>query len=675
MGEAQSVSLMADVLTSDQRATLRAFCDTIVPPIDCADDPTGFWARRATDTGVDQYVEGYLATLAADRRADLTMVLDGLAMQDFASAPSDLSREQILTEMNQSSSQAALALEALRSLILLFYYGITDPLTGQNPNWTQLAYPGPLRPPPMTPKELSTIVPNEDLEAQADACVIGSGAGGAVIAAELARRGLSVVVLEAGGYHNEADFAQLELKAYQDLYWRGGPTLSADGNIMLLAGATLGGGTVVNFTNCVRTPDRVRREWANDYHLDGVDGPEFDAHLDAVLARIGATDECSDLNPAQERLVEGCTRLGWKHKRAVRNTDPATYSPDTAGYLSFGDQSGSKRSADKTWLVDALQHGAAILTRTHAQRVLVQNGRAAGVEALYADPTTGKSASITIHAPRVVIAAGALESPALLLRSNIGGPAVGNYLRLHPLPVVTAVHAGDMKNWWGAPHAMICDEFANPDDGYGFLIEGANYAPALAGAATPWTSGRAHKERMADASRGVVTISVLRDRGYGRVAIDPAGEAVITYAITDDLDRKNYCKALDAQLRLGSVTGATAMFAGGAADLPHWRAGDDLEAFSARLHRAPVGPTGLRPFSAHQMGSCRMGPDPWTSVAKPSGELHDTPGVWIGDASAFPTALGVNPMVTIMALARRTATAMAASVHTVDGDAHPVAVC
>ena len=658
---------MSDTLTAAQRATLRALCDTIVPRIERADDPTGFWARRASDLGIEQYVEGFLATLPAEQRGGLVQLLDGLAMLEFTMLPSDLSREQILTNVSLSSDAAALGLEAYKQLTLTFFYGAVDPATGQNPNWKQFAFPGPVSAPRDVPKTLPVQSVASDTQLEADVCIVGSGAGGSVIAAELAKRGMRVVILEAGGYYNESDFAQNELKAYQEMYWRQGPQTSADGNFTLLAGRTLGGGTVVNWTNCVRTPQWVRSEWASEYGLTGLDTPEFDAHLDAVLGRIGANGDCSDLNPAQQRVADGCDKLGWSHKRTQRNTDPATYTPETAGYLGFGDHTGSKNSADKNWLRDATDHGAKILVRTKATRVLVENGRAAGVEAVYADPATGASANVTVRAPRVVVAAGALESPSLLLRSGIGGPAAGNYLRLHPCGVVFAVYGDDQRAWWGAPHAMLCDEFSNPGNGYGFLIEGSQYAPSLIGAAVHWTSGRGHKELMADAKRGVTTIGLVRDHGFGRVALDAAGESVVTYDVTDPLDVENYHKGLDAQIQIALAAGASALYLL-APGLPRWRYGDDVDAFRDVARTIEIGFGGSTAFSAHQMGSCRMGSDPATSVADPFGELHDVKGVYVGDASAFPTPSGANPMVTTMALAHRTAAHIARAAHAGNGN-------
>jgi choline dehydrogenase-like flavoprotein len=378
-----------------------------------------------------------------------------------------------------------------------------------------------------------------------------------------------------------------------------------------------------------------------------------------VLERIGATDQASELNGPQQRMKDGCEKLGWDFRKVVRNTDLSKYSFDSAGYIGYGDQSGSKLSADKTWLADAVEAGADIVVRCHADRVLVENGQAAGVEATYTGDD-GRPRSITVRAPRVVVACGSLESPALLLRSGIGGPAVGDYLRLHPCAAVFGMYPDDQHAFLGAPHAGLSHEFENVEDGYGFLIEGAQYTAGLTGSAVPWTSGAEHKEMMTTVPRGASFICLTRDRGHGRVTIDANGEAVPWYDVTDELDQRNLRLGIEKLGRLHQAAGAVQIASLGAG-LPMWRYGDDIEAFIEKAQRVPLRAGGQRLFSAHQMGSCRMGSDPQTSVANPWGELHDTPGVWIGDGSAFPTPTGTNPMVSIMALARRTAEAMAGS--------------
>jgi choline dehydrogenase-like flavoprotein len=196
------------------------------------------------------------------------------------------------------------------------------------------------------------------------------------------------------------------------------------------------------------------------------------------------------------------------------------------------------------------------------------------------------------------------------------------------------------------------------EDGYGFLIEGAQYTTGITGSAVPWTSGAEHKEMMTLVRRGASFIALTRDRGYGRVVIDAHGEAVPFYEVADELDQRNLRLGVEKIARLHHAAGAV-QISYLAAGLPLWRIGDDLEAFVERAQRKHLGAGGAKLFSAHQMGTCRMGTDPQTSVAGPWGELHDTPGVFIGDGSAFPTPSGTNPMISIMALAHRTAEAMA----------------
>ncbi|GAC1323139.1 MAG: GMC family oxidoreductase [Thermoleophilaceae bacterium] len=644
-------------LSDIQRSALEALCDTIVPRIERPDDSTGFWARTASDLGVDRGVESLICGIPdAAVRGGLFEVLQVLYQQGIAKAPSQRSREQVVRNLSLFSAQSAAGVGALVSMILFLTYGAPDPETGRNPNWETFGYAGPLSAPPDVPKPIEPLTPQDGAVLEADVCVVGSGAGGGVIAGTLAQQGMKVIVLEAGGYYNESDFTQLELKAYQEMYWHGGPTPTGDGNVSLQAGATLGGGTTVNWTNCLRTHPWVREQWAREHGLEGVDGPEYDRHLDTVLERIGANDSVSDLNGPQQRLKEGCEKLGWDFRTVVRNADPDRYDPVSAGYLGFGDQSGSKQSTVKTFLQDAHEHDADIIVRCHADRILVENRQAVGVAATYHEPQGG-TRKLTIRAPTVVVAGGALESPALLLRSQIGGPAAGHYLRLHPCAAVFASYSHEQEAWWGAPQAGLSEEFADTGDGYGFMIETVQYTPGITGSAVPWTSGEAHKEMMERVRYGANFISLTRDRGHGQVMIDSDGESMAFYSVTDELDLKNLRHGIETQVRLHAAAGAQEIFSL-AAGLPHWRVGDKLELYVERVKKAQMGAGGQRLFSAHQMGSCRMGTDPARSVAGPWGELHDVRGVWIGDGSAFPTASGTNPMVSIMALAHRTAEAI-----------------
>ena len=646
-------------LNEGRRAVLRAVCDTVVPSIEHDPDPTGLWARSATQMGADQGIEQVFQTLPQEQFEGMLELIDALDAQGFTRV-SQLSREQILRNVALSGPEAAAGVSTLVGLTLFITYGAPDPGTGKNPNWEAFGYPGPAGTPPSRPKTIEPLVPEGDeLQLEADVCIVGSGAGGGVIAGTLAQRGLKVCVVEAAGYFNESDFNQLELSAYEHMYWRGGPQPTADFNVTVYAGAGLGGGTVINWTNCLRTKPWVREQWAREHGLEGIDGPDYDRHLDAIFERLSVNDRCSDLNGPHQRMKEGADRLGWSFQTILRNADEGCYDPASAAYMGFGDQSGSKLSTQRTYLQDAFDAGADIVVRCTVERVLVENGRAAGIEGTYADPETGRTARVVVRSPRVVVAAGSLESPALLLRSGIGGPAVGNYLRIHPCTALFGIYGDDQRAWWGPPQAGLVDEFAAVEDGHGFLIESTQYAPALVGSALPFTGAQRHKEMMERVRYGATFIGLLRERGHGRVEIDGDGQAVVHYALTDELDVRNTHRAIEAQARLHAAAGAREIQPM-AANAPRWREGDDLDQLLGRWQRVPLRAGGFRLFCAHQMGTCRMGKDPQTSVADPWGQVHDAQGVWIGDGSAFPTASGTNPMITIMALAHRTAEAIAA---------------
>ena len=645
-------------LDAQRMEVLSALCDTIVPSIEHRPDPHGHWARSASGYGVPQGIADAMAMFPPDVRDGLCQLLDALGQQGLTRA-SQLSREQLLRNVSLGAPDAAAGIAALAGLTLLIHYGAPDPSTGRNPSWDVLGYPGPLSAPPQMPKPLEPIgLGTEDISLEADVVVVGSGAGGGVIAAELAARGASVVIVEAGGYFNEADFNQYELWAWQNLYWRGGPTPSADANVTIQAGSCLGGGTVVNWTNSIRTKPWVREEWAGEHGLADIATDEFDRHLDAVWARLGVNNECCDMNKPHEAMKRGAEALGWSFVITNRNAARDSYDPASAGYMGFGDQTGSKQSTLKTYLPDAVAAGAKIVTGCFVERVLVDGGHAAGVSGR--SLTTG--AQLTVRAPQVVVAAGSLESPGVLLRSGIGGPAVGRYFRLHPCTAVLGSYGEDMEAWWGAPHVGLVDEFAGAEDGYGFLIEGVHYTTGLGGSAIPWRNARQHKQSFEDFRYGATLIGLLRDRGdeNGRVVLDAAGMAQPYYALRDPADRATTRTALEAQIRIHAAAGAHQISVL-AAGLPLWHRGEDVDAFIARAKRIPLRAGAMSLFAAHQMGTCRMGADPSTSVAGPTGELHDTPGVWIGDASAFPTASGTNPMITIMALAHRTAEHLAAA--------------
>ena len=646
------------VFSETRRATLEALCETFVPAVETdSADPVeaAFLARGASELGVAAQIEGLLAESMVPEEIEATgELLDALAAEGFGDA-SPQARTEMVHAFREQDPAAKLGLHQLKGLAILFFYALPDE-AGANPNWEAVGYPGPTSPPRSAaeaPKRIALEeVSGPAAALSADVCVVGSGSGGAVIAARCAAAGKDVLVLEAGGYRNEQDFKQLELPGYFDLYYGGGLAASESGSIAVLAGQTLGGGTVVNYMNCVRPPERVLREWAG-HGLAGLDDPAFvDEHVDTVMERLGANTEATAQNATHRRLIAGCDALGYEHRPIWRNAS-LDDDPANCGYCAFGCQQGCKRSAMKTWLQDASDSGARALVGCHAERVLVEDGRASGVEATVTHPD-GSTTAVSIEAPTVVVAGGAVESPALLLRSGVGGPAVGKNLRLHPAYLVVGTYEEQIDGWRGQIQSALSDRFSALEDGCGFLIEAVGMAPGLTGASLPWESGAAHKRLMQTLPWQAPFVSVGRDHGSGDVVLDEHGRALVRWELDDEVDARLARRANVELARLHRAAGANEVFTMHARDT-RWRAGEDFDAFLGEVEGASYAANDVACFTAHQMGSCRMGSNPETAVADGRGELHEARGVWIGDGSAFPTAPGVNPMVSIMSLAHRTA--------------------
>jgi choline dehydrogenase-like flavoprotein len=653
------MAVMAGVLNETQRRTLEALCDTVVPAVQYDGDDEAmraFMARSAGDMAIAAQIEGLMAqAMMPDDIAGFAGLLDGLAQADFAALPLD-ARTAVLKQVAASAPEAKLGVKVFKNLTLLFFYALPDE-QGRNPNWEAIGYPGPISAPPSAEEAPKTInveqLSGAEARLTADVCVVGSGAGGGVVAAELQKGGKSVVVLEQGAYRNEQDFKQLELPGSLELYLGGGLLGSEDGSIAVYAGSTLGGGTIVNYMNCIRTPEHIRQEWAG-HGVEGIDEPEYEQHIDAVWERLSVNVEATSQNRPHRKLIQGMEASGFSWKPITRNADRECDDPRVCGYCYTGCQRGCKQSTLKTYLQDASDAGARFVVGARAERVLASDGRATGVEATvtHADGSTTK---LTVEAPAVVVAAGSVESPALLLRSGIGGPAAGKHLRLHPASIVEGLYEEPIEPWIGQTQSAVSYQFADAEESWGFLIESAPSAPAVVATSWPFVDGAEHKRDFAKSFKhSAPFITVARDHGEGEVAVDQYGRAVVRWSLSDEVDRRLFVRGHLELAKLHKAAGAKEILTFHA-DPVRWREGEDFDEFLGRVENASYAANDIAIFTAHQLCSCRMGSDPDDSVADGRGELHDTKGVWIGDASAFPTAPGVNPMISIMSLAHRTA--------------------
>ena len=548
--------------------------------------------------------------------------------------------------------------QMFKRLSLLAFLGDTE-ADGSNPVWPEIGYPGPVSAPSPIPKPIRTTTLDGDTTLTCDAVVVGSGAGGGVVAAELAAAGKDVIVLEEGGYYNEADFNQLELAMMRKLYYQGGFAATADGAIALIAGGCLGGGTVVNYTTSFRSPDWLREEWAQQHGLRAFATDEFTASLDAVYERLGVNVDHSRVSARERVLERGLQRLGWHAGSMPRNVQGCSQD-ERCGFCGYGCQIGAKQSTLKTYLMDAYQRRARIVVRCAVDRVIIENGRAVGVRATVRQPEM-PAFTLIVRSGAVVAAAGAIATPALLLRSGVRSPAVGRWLRLHPATAVSGIFDETIRPWEGTLQAVYSDEFVDLDGKhFGPKIESAPLHPALLALVTPWREPDHYGKLMRELPKLSLTGILLRDSGAGRVTVRD-GTARVDYRLSRQ-DLTHMRKGIEAGARILEAAGAREIFTSQAAYVAY-RPGQSggIEAFMDEVDRHGYGPGQIGYVSFHQMGSCRMGNDSQTSVIGADHQAHAVKGLFVADGSAFPSASGVNPMITIMAMAHRASRFIAAA--------------
>lgn len=634
------------------RAVLDGACDALLPALstDGGGVLSDFFEKGASARGIDAAVAAAVPRLPPHVRDAVFELLDQLAADDFLELSVE-ARAQRLRSAAAITGPARLALRQLKTMVFGQLLGQVD-AHGRNAAWEAVGYPGPLSQPP-SPEQAPKTLPVETFApgsatVTVDVCIVGSGAGGSVIAARLAEAGRTVLVLEAGPYRNESDFRQID-SIGAEMFLGGGVIWSESGQLGVLAGSTLGGGTVINSLVCLRTPDDIRADW-EARGLTGLAGPEFDAHMDRVWARLGVNTEATKFNRNTQRMVSGLTENGYAHEPLPRNAS-LDDDPRFCGYCNAGCQQGCKQSTLKTYLEDAAAQGARFVVGAQVERIVVADGRAQGVEATVNGPDG--PTRLTVEAPTVVVACGGVESPALLLRSGIGGPAAGKHLTVHPAWLVTGVYDEPVEAWTGQIQSAVSFDLAHCEDGTGFLVESLTLSPPTWAGQSPFTDARAHREELLKLPYMATWHGVSHDHGGGEVVLGPDERALVRWDLDDEIDLRVAQRAHAELARIHRAAGAREVFTFHWSE-QRWREGEDFDQYLAGLRDIAV--DDYTAFSAHQMSSCRMGSDPQTSVADGQGELHDTAGVWIGDASALPTAPGVNPMITIMALAERTAT-------------------
>ncbi|HEY7456208.1 MAG TPA: GMC family oxidoreductase [Solirubrobacterales bacterium] len=472
-------------------------------------------------------------------------------------------------------------------------------------------------------------------EEECDVVVVGSGAGGAAAAATLAEAGLDVIVLEAGEAHDRDTYPRDPLEAIASLYRDGGLTI-AEGRppIPVPVARTVGGTTVINSGTCFRAPEPVLAHWRDRYGLEWADrlAPDF-AEAEEFMHVTRLDPERMGRNG--QLTMEGAAALGASGGPIARNAGNCVQCSS----CPYGCRIDAKRGMHVSYLPRAVAAGARLRTGAEVRRVTVEDGRAAGV----------RCNGYSVRARRAtIVAGGALGTPELLLRSGLGGDQVGRNLHIHPACWIGARYEEEVRGWEGVMQSYYVDEWESER----ILLE-ATFTPLPFGGAWLLGSGREHQESILGFDR-IGSIGVhLSDESAGRIGVGRDGSLRATYRLTED-DARRLVFGIARAAEIHFAAGATEVYPN-IARVPVLRPAD-LAGFEATRFK----PSELRLEAFHPMGTARIAADPREGVCGPDGSVNGVEDLYVADASLFPTSVGVNPMMTIIAFAKRVAAGLAA---------------
>ena len=481
-----------------------------------------------------------------------------------------------------------------------------------------------------------------------DVAIVGSGAGGAVAATILAEAGLDVLVLEAGPYMDRRSYPEEPLEALGALYRDGGLTV-AEGRpaIPTPVGRAVGGTTVINSGTCFRAPDSVLERWRAEHGIEWTTelGPDY---VQAEEMMHVAPVDPERMGRNGQLLLEGAEALGVSHEPLRRNAGRCV----SCSSCPSGCRLDAKRAMHVSYLPRAVAAGARVRAGVEVRRVAVEGRRARGLECVagMADPRAQRPRPFTVRARKaIVLAAGAFGTPELMLRSGLRSASgeLGSNLRIHPACWVGARFDEEVRGWDGVMQSYAVTEW----EPQGVLLE-ATFTPLAFGGQWLPGIGEAHQERLASYDRVASTGVHLSDNSSGRVGLAGDGSLRVTYRLERDDARR---------LAFGIARAAELMYAAGArevypqiAGMPMIRPGE-----IAALDSASIPGSRLRLEAFHPMGTARMHADPARGVVGGDGAVHGYESLYVADASVFPSSIGVNPMMTIIAMSSRIARQLA----------------
>ena len=497
--------------------------------------------------------------------------------------------------------------------------------------------------------EILSVGPNEE-EIYTDVLIIGSGSGGGVAAATMAKAGRRVLVVEKGSTHPQESFPMVEADAAKYMYENKGIVSTEDSAMTVLAGSTFGGGSTINWSASLQTPAGVRKDWTKKTGIEWFVQPEFQNSLDYVCDRMGVSTEHIKHNFANSKLFEGSKKLG-EHCYAVpQNTGGHEHY---CGHCPHGCRNGDKLGGLVTWLADAREAGAQFLTNTIVKKIIIEKGVAIGAETVY------NNRKLIIRANKVIVSAGTLNTPCLLKQSGLKNPQIGKGLYLHPCSFVTAHYENEeTRTHEGGILTAVSLAAANRDGkGHGAYLEVISNQPGLHSAIVPWRGSADWKRSMLKYPHAASYIALTKDRDTGYVFPDPVTGMPKVQYVPSKFDSESILegviKLCDVSLAAGADEITTGHF-----DVEPFRPNKasklgihdpEYKAWIAKVRAAGITSGKVSLGSAHQMGTCSIG-----RVCDENAKVYGVENLWLADASVFPTCSGVNPMVTTMGVAHRT---------------------
>ena len=500
-----------------------------------------------------------------------------------------------------------------------------------------------------------------DLKLDADVAIVGTGAGGGTAAEILAKAGLRVVMIEEGPLRSSSDFHMLESQAYPQLYQESAGRKTKDKGIGILQGRCVGGSTTVNWTSSFRTPPATLEYWQRSFGLTELTVEELAPWFAMMERRLNIAPWATVPNANNDALRRGAERLGIPTGTMQRNVTGCW----NLGYCGLGCPTQAKQSMLVTTIPAALSQGGVLVSRARALRLSIEKDKVTGLEcaALDASGLRPGPHKVTVSARHCVLAAGAIGSPALLLRSQVPDPykRVGRRTFLHPTCVSAAVMPERVNGYAGAPQSIYSDHFleTDPIDGpVGYKLEVPPLHPLLM-ATTLQGFGEFHARLMQQMPYTQAIIALMRDGFHerspgGTVELKSDGSPLLDYPLTDFL-WDGMRRALSSMAQIQFAAGAKAV-------LPvHEQAGTYSSWAQAKeaIERLPMEVLKARVVSAHVMGGCGMGSDPKTSVVNADGRHHQLENLSVLDGSVFPTSIGANPQLSIYGLTARNASRLA----------------